>query len=63
MKDWDKIYKKLVNLMDRDPGHKEVQEAVHDLEIIFLKTFITVPLKYLEVLEIFMLMMKDLHPI
>ncbi len=30
MKDWDKIYKKLVNLMDRDPGHKEVQEAVHD---------------------------------
>ncbi|AVP64524.1 MerR family transcriptional regulator [Clostridium botulinum] len=39
MKDWDKIYKKLVNLMDRDPGHKEVQEAVHDFRNHISKNF------------------------
>ncbi|MGO5073483.1 MerR family transcriptional regulator [Clostridium sporogenes] len=39
MKDWDEIYKKLVNLMDRDPGHKEVQEAVHDFRNHISKNF------------------------
>ncbi|MCS4468928.1 TipAS antibiotic-recognition domain-containing protein [Clostridium botulinum] len=60
MKDWDIIYKKLANLMDKNPDDKEVQEYIHQFREHISKTFMIVLLKYLEGLENFMLMMKDL---
>lgn len=46
--------------MDKNPDDKEVQEYIHQFREHISKTFMIVLLKYLEGLENFMLMMKDL---
>ena len=39
MKDWDEIFKKLSNLMDKNPDNNEVQESVHQLRTHISKNF------------------------
>lgn len=39
MKDWDIIYKKLANLMDKNPDDKEVQEYIHQSREHISKNF------------------------
>lgn len=39
MKDWDIIYKKLANLMDKNPDDKEVQEYIHQFREHISKNF------------------------
>lgn len=39
MKGWDEIYKKLANLMDKNPDDKEVQESVHQFREHISKNF------------------------
>ncbi|APC81232.1 TPA: MerR family transcriptional regulator [Clostridium botulinum] len=39
MKDWDIIYKKLANLMDKNPDDKEVQECIHQSREHISKNF------------------------
>lgn len=39
MKDWDEIYKKLANLMDKDPTNSEVQKSIHQLRQHISKNF------------------------
>ncbi|NFL56502.1 MerR family transcriptional regulator [Clostridium botulinum] len=39
MKDWDIIYKKLANLMDKNPDDEEIQESVHQLRGHISKNF------------------------
>ncbi|AUN17015.1 MerR family transcriptional regulator [Clostridium botulinum] len=39
MKDWDIIYKKLANLMDKSPDDKEVQEYIHQSREHISKNF------------------------
>ncbi len=47
--------------MDKSPDNKEVQKSIHQFREHISKTFMIVLLKYLEVLEKFMLLMKDLR--
>ncbi len=39
MKDWDIIYKKLANLMDKNPDDEEVQEYIHQFREHISKNF------------------------
>ncbi|KEJ00328.1 MerR family transcriptional regulator [Clostridium botulinum A2B7 92] len=39
MKGWDEIFKKLANLMDKNPDDEEVQESVHQLREHISKNF------------------------
>ncbi|MFV3010794.1 MerR family transcriptional regulator [Clostridium botulinum] len=39
MKDWDEIFKKLANLMDKNPDDEEVQESVYQLREHISKNF------------------------